>query len=282
MNFRISIMLIIIVSLSTFLFAGKKITLDCSPTFGPIAKAFAEYYMSKNKDVQVEVSESGSGNGAKSLINGTTQIGNMSRFMKEKEFQGAVLKGVHPVAHVVALDGLAIVVNKRNSIQKLSIEQIRKIYTGEISNWKEVGGAKKKIVIISRESNSGTLDTFKKFVMTTKVKGKKTKHKISPTAESQGSNGAVKQSIQSTENAIGFIGIGFVDKSIKPLAINGVKPNANNVMNGSYPISRPLFMFTNGYPKIGTHLHKFVSLYLTKDGQKLVKQSGYIPVTQYR
>ncbi len=281
MKFKSSIVILMLLVAFSGLFA-EKITLDGSTTVGPIAKEFAEYYMRTNKGVKVEVSESGSGNGAKSLINSTADIGNMSRFMKDKEFKAAVEKGVKPVAHVVALDGIAVVVNKRNSVKDLTIEQIRKIYMGEITNWKEVGGPNKEIVIISRESNSGTLDTFKGFVMTTKENGEKVKHKITPKAESQGSNGAVKQSVQKTDSAIGFIGIGFIDNSIKPLSISGIKATEANVMAGKYPISRPLFMFTNGYPKIGTHLHKFISLYLTKEGQKLIEQSGYIPVTQYR
>ena len=257
------------------LVAAEKVTLDGSTTVGPIAKAFAQYYMSQNPGVKVEVSESGSGNGAKAIINGTADIGNMSRFMKESEFKAAVDNGVQPVAHVVALDGIAVIVNKANSVSDLSIETIRDIYAGKITNWSQVGGPNMDIVLISRESNSGTLDTFKHFVM-----GKETS--ISAKAESQGSNGAVLQSVRSTRGAVGFVGLGFVDNSIKALSIGGIKASVRNVKNGSYPIGRPLYMFTNGYPAIGSHVYNFVTLHLTPEGEKLIREAGYIPVTEYK
>ncbi len=255
--------------------ATEKITLDGSTTVGPLAKAFAQYYMSKNPGVKIEVSESGSGNGAKAVINGTADIGNMSRFMKESEFNAAVDAGRMPVAHVIALDGIAIILNKSNSVTNLTIDQIKKIYAGQITNWSQVGGPNLPIVLISRESNSGTLDTFKHFIM-----GEETP--ISSKAESQGSNGAVLQSVRNTKGAIGFVGLGFIDESIKAVSVGGVKPTERNVKNGTYPIGRPLFMFTNGYPTIGSHLYNFITLYLTPEGQKLVREAGYIPVTEYR
>lgn len=252
---------------------GKKIVLDGSTTVGPIAKAFAEYYMQQNKGVNITVSESGSGNGAKSLINGACDIADMSRFMKDKEFKAATDKGIMPVAHVVAMDGLPIIVHPSNPIDKLTVEQVRDIYLGKISNWKQVGGPNKKIIKISRDTNSGTYETFHKLVMK--------KEKIADDCEYVGSNGAVRQRVQSTPAAIGYAGLGFVDKTIKALTINGVFPDARTVATGKYPISRPLFMFTNGYPKLGTHLFNFITLYLTPKGQEIVESIGFIPLTQY-
>lgn len=253
--------------------AEEKIVIDGSTTVGPIAKAFAEYYMSVNKDVDILVSESGSGNGAKSLINGTCNIADMSRFMKDKEFKAAVGKGIFPVAHVVALDGIAIIVNPSNPVENITIDQIRDIYKGKIRSWKELGGPNKKIVMISRDTNSGTYETFHKLVMK--------KQKIVQNCEYVGSNGAVRGRVQNTSTAIGYVGLGFLDKSVKGLKVNKIYPTLRTISTGKYPIARPLFMFTNGYPKMGSHLYQFITLYLTKKGQEIIKGIGFVPLTKY-
>ncbi len=266
------------------LFAAKaeeNIVIDGSTTVGPIAKAFAEYFMDKNPKVNVTVSESGSGNGAKGLVNSTCDIGAMSRPMKDKEFTAAAAKNVQPVAHVVAFDGLPILVHPSNPVKNLTIKQIRDIYIGKISNWNQIGGANKKIVMISRDTNSGTYETFYKLVMTEKVNGEKTKHKIAKTAEYVGSNGAIRQRVQSTPAAIGYAGLGFVDKSVKALDVNGIYPTEETVKLGTYPIARPLFMYTNRYPKLGSVLYQFITIHLTKDGQEIVEEIGFVPVTNY-
>ncbi len=261
--------------------AETKIVMDGSTTVGPIAKAFAEYYMSLHKDVNITVSESGSGNGAKSLINNDCDIADMSRFMKDKEFKAAVDKGIIPVAHVIAMDGLPILVHPSNPIKNLTVEQVRNIYIGKITNWKELGGPNKKIVVISRDTNSGTYETFEKLVMTHKINGKKNREKIMNGSEYVGSNGAMRQRVQTTPAAIGYAGLGFVDKTVKALTVNGIKPTARTVASGKYPISRPLYMFTNGYPKLGSELHGFITLYLSEKGQEIVEDIGFVPVTQY-
>jgi phosphate transport system substrate-binding protein len=253
--------------------AEDKIVLDGSTTVGPIAKAFAEYYMQLNPDVNVTVSESGSGNGAKGIINGTCDIANMSRFMKEKEFKAAADAGVMPVAHVVAMDGLPILVHPANPVNELTIEQIRDIYTGKISNWKDVGGPDVAIVTISRDTNSGTYETFETLVMGGE--------KIGEGCEYVGSNGAIRARVQKTPSAIGYAGLGFVDNTVKALKVNGIYPDQRTVASGRYPVARPLFMFTNGYPKLGSHVHAFVALYLTPKGQEIVEEIGFVPVTQY-
>lgn len=253
--------------------AEDKIVIDGSTTVGPIAKAFAEYFMSAHPDVNITVSESGSGNGAKSLLNGVCDIADMSRPMKDKEFLAAAEKQIQPVAHVVALDGLPILVHPKNPISDLSIEQVRKIYTGEITNWKELGGPDIGIVVITRDTNSGTYETFEKMVMS--------KQKITEKAEYVGSNGAIRQRVQSTPAAIGYAGLGFVDKTVKAVKVNGIYPSAATVRTGEYPIARPLFMYTNGYPKLGSFLYQFVTLHLTEDGQEMVEEIGFIPVTSY-
>jgi len=260
---------------------ANKLVMDGSTTVGPIAKAFAEYYMAKNPNVNVTVNESGSGNGAKSLINGVCDIANMSRFMKDKEFAAAVANGVIPVAHVVAMDGLPILVHPSNPVGVLTVKQVRDIYTGKITNWKDAGGPDMEIVVVSRDTNSGTYETFQKLVMTHKVNGEKVKEKIKDGAEYVGSNGGIRARVQTTPAAIGYAGLGFVDKSVKALEINGVYPSPQTVTSGLYPIARPLFMFTDGYPKLGSHVHAFVTLHLSEKGQEIIEDIGFVPVTQY-
>lgn len=258
-----------------------KVILDGSTTVGPIAKAFAEYYMAKHKDVNVIVNESGSGNGAKSLINNECDIADMSRFMKNSEFKAAVNNGVIPVAHVIAMDGISMLVYPSNPVKELSIEQLRDIYNGKITNWKQVGGANLDIVVIGRDTNSGTYETFNNLVMTHKVNGKKVEDEIKNSAECAGSNGGIRSRVQTTPAAIGYTGLGFIDKTVKALKINGVYPTPATVSSGRYPISRPLFMFTNGYPKLGSDIFSLITLYLSEDGQEMIENIGFVPVTKY-
>lgn len=246
--------------------AANKLVLDGSTTVGPIAKAFAAHF-TKTTGVPVTVSESGSGNGAKSLINKTCDIADMSRPMKDNEVAAARSKGVTPVEHVVALDGLAIIVHPSNRVNSLSRAQIRGIYMGRYTNWSQVGGPNAPIVIIQRESNSGTQDSFKELVM-----GKD--NPISKRAETQASNGAIKSRVASTPNAVGFVGLGFVDNSIKALLVDGVDPDARTVKNGTYPLHRALFMYTNGQPS-GV-VKQFIDLPKTPEGKRIISETGFV------
>lgn len=250
----------------------SKITVDGSTTVGPIAKAFAAYYMEKNPGVDITVNESGSGNGAKSLVAGTCHVADMSRFMKESEFKAAVENGVFPVAHVVALDGIAIVVHPANPVKALKIEQVRDIYAGKITNWKQVGGPDMDIVVVSRDTSSGTYETFEGLVMN--------KAEIAGSVEKAGSNTAVANRVKKTMGAIGYVGLGYVE-GLKALVINGVECKKETIVSGRYPIARPLFMFTNGYPKMGSHLYGFTTMHLSKTGQEIIQEIGFVPVTSY-
>ena len=252
----------------------QKIVMDGSTTVGPLAKAFAEYYMQQNSDVKITVAESGSGNGAKSLVNGTCHIANMSRFMKPAEAGAAMEKGLLPVPHVVALDGIAVIVHPANPVNALTTAQIAEIYTGKITNWKAVGGPDVQIVIISRDTNSGTYECFEELTLK--------KQKMAAGVEYVGSNGAVRQRVQSTQAAIGYVGLGFVDKTVKAVSVDGVPASRETVVSGRYPIARPLFMFTNGYPKLGSHLYSLVTLHLSPKGQEIVEAIGYVSVTSYK
>ncbi|NLW49499.1 MAG: phosphate ABC transporter substrate-binding protein [Candidatus Brocadiaceae bacterium] len=252
----------------------KSIVVDGSTTVGPIGKAFAEHYMRQNPGETVSVSESGSGNGAKSLVNGTCDVAMMSRFMKDSEFKAAIDGGVMPVAHVVALDGIAVIVHPANPVTGLTVAQVRDIYTGRVTNWSQVGGPNLDIVAVSRDTNSGTYETFQGLVMGNEKMGAGTEY--------VGSNGAARSRVQTTRQAVAFVGLGFVDRTVKSLQINGVEATPATVVNGRYPIARPLFLFTSGYPTLGSHLYAYTTLHLTPKGQEIVEGLGFVPVTNYR
>ena len=248
---------------------ANKIVVDGSTTVGPIAKAFAEYYMGKHQAVSITVSESGSGNGAKSLINAACDVATMSRAMKNSETKAAQDAGVLPIEHIVAMDGIALALHPSNPLANLTIEQIRDIYIGKIRNWKELGGPDLAIVVISRDTNSGTYESFETMVL----KGAK----IVGNAEYVGSNGAIRQRVMSTEGAIGYVGLAFTE-GVKTLKVNGVMPSQETVAKAVYPVSRPLYMYTNGRPKAGTPLYDFVALANTAEGKKIVEDTGFVPL----
>ena len=248
---------------------ANKIVVDGSTTVGPIAKAFAEYYMGKHPDVNITVSESGSGNGAKSLINAACDVATMSRPMKNSEKDAAKSAGILPIEHIVAMDGIAIVVNPGNSVEGLTIEQIRGIYTGAIRNWKDLGGTDMPIVVISRDTNSGTYECFEALVMN--------KQKMTDKTEYVGSNGAIRQRVMSTQGAIGYVGLAFRE-GVKALKVNGIEVNPETVLSKIYPIARPLYMYTNGRPAQDSPLCNFVNLSDTPEGKKIVEDTGFVPL----
>jgi phosphate transport system substrate-binding protein len=249
----------------------NKIVIDGSTTVGPIAKAFAEYYMGKHPDVTITVSESGSGNGAKSLINEACDVATMSRPMKKSEKEAAKKAGVMPVEHIAAMDGIAMVVHESNPLKDLTIEQIRQIYTGQIRNWKELGGPDAPIVAISRDTNSGTYETFESMVMN--------KEKMTGKTEYVGSNGAIRQRVMSTTGAIGYVGLAFRE-GVKTLKVNNIEATPETVLAKTYPIARPLYMYTNGRPGPETPLHDFINLSNTAEGKKIIEDTGFVPLKQ--
>lgn len=253
--------------------AEDTIVIEGSTTVLPLAESFANYFMENNPGFTVTVSGGGSGNGAKAIMNGTAQVGDMSRFMKPKEFLACAQVGRMPTAHCVAYDGIAVVVNPKNPVSQLSMDQVRDIYSGTIRNWAEVGGPDMNIVLANRDNNSGTFDTFNSMVMAKKAE-------ISTSAQTYTSNGQIKQVVETTVGAIGYVGLGFVD-GVKALTVNGVSPTVETVKSGVYPIARPLFMVTDGYPAMGSPLFRFITLYLTEDGQDMVESHHFVPVTNY-
>jgi phosphate transport system substrate-binding protein len=244
-----------------------------STTVGPIADAFADDFKSSDPSVKITVSKVGSGTGAKALIEGSCDVATMSRFMKEQEFKDAVARNVFPVAHVVAMDAVCMVVHPSNPVKELTSEQVRKIYKGEIKNWKQVGGVDMPIIAISRDTESGTYETFNEFLMK--------QEKIASSVEYVNSNPQAHARVSSTQGAIGYVGFGFMDDKVKGLKIDSVMPSRDTILNGSYIASRPLYMFTNGYPRLGSPAHKYVAFYLTEQGQEIIEGQGFVPVTNY-
>jgi len=259
-----------IITMASNAMAAEKLSIDGSTTVGPIGDAFAEAFKDK---CDTTVSKTGSSDGAKALVDSQCDIAMMSRFMKDKEFAKAVENGVMPVAHVVAMDGVCVVVHPSNKVKALTSKQVKDIYMGKITNWKEVGGANKPIVIISRDTSSGTYETFHKLVMK--------KEKMAENVEYVNSNPQAHARVKSTEGAIAYVGLGFVDRYVKALKIDGVTPTMSTIAQGIYPVSRPLFLFTNGYPKLGSMVFQFCTFHLTEEGQEIVEAKGFIPVTNY-
>ncbi len=253
--------------------AAEQLQIEGSTTVGPIADAFVNAFEKKYPDVKFTVKKTGSGDGAAALIDGRCDIAAMSRFMKSGEFKKAVDNGVTPVAHAVAMDGVCVIVHPSNPVSALTSEQIRSIYKGEVKNWKEVGGADMPIVVISRDTSSGTYETFHKLAMKKEAMGEGTEY--------VNSNPQAHKRVSTTQGAVAYVGLGFLDDKVKGLKVDGVMPSNSTVASGKYPISRPLFLFTNGYPKLGSMVFEFCTYHLTEDGQERVLEKGFVPVTNY-
>lgn len=240
-----------------------------STTVLPIAQKIVEAYMKDNPDVKISLSGGGSGDGIKAIIDGTTDIANSSRFIKDKEVALAVEKGAYPVPFAVAYDCIVPVVHSSNTVQNLTLNQLKDIYMGKIRNWKDLGGPSWPIVVISRDTSSGTYEVWESLVMK--------KERVFPAALLQASSGAIVQAVSKNKNAVGYIGIGYLDASIKAVAVNGIEGSAKTTLDGTFPISRPLFMFTRGWPE--KDASSFINYVLNPEkGQLLVKEAGFVPL----
>lgn len=247
---------------------AEDIRIDGSTTVLPIAQKAAEVFMKKNPNVKIYVSGSGSGTGIKALIDNTTHIATSSREAKDKEIAAGKEKGVVLTSHTVALDGIVPVVHPSMKINDITLEQLRDIYTGKIKSWKELGGPNRPISVVSRDTSSGTYEVWEEKVL----KG----DKVRPDALLVASNGQAVQTVAQNRYAIGYIGIGYIDKSIKVLKVNGLTASAQNIRDGSWPIARPLFMYTNGKPS--GMIENFINFVLSKEGQKIVNEVKYVSI----
>jgi phosphate transport system substrate-binding protein len=245
---------------------AEKIVCEGSTTVLPIAQKAAEVFMNNNGGSEISVRGGGSGVGIASLIDGTCNIADSSRSIKDTELDKAVTNGRHPTATVIAMDGICVIVNPSNSVNALTKRQISDIYTGKVSNWKQLGGSDEKVVVISRDSSSGTFEAFGTLVL----EGLK----VRSDALMQASNQAVASTVSSTPGAIGYVGLGYVTSSVKAVDVDGVKASKETVLTGKYAIGRPLFMYTDGAPK--GLAKQFIEFILSPDGQKLVEEEGFV------
>lgn len=279
LNVKLISILAAVIITSTILFAGcdlssegskentsQKGTLEIigSTSVQHLAEIMAEKFKDKNPDVVINYQGVGSSKGILAAKDGTGDIGTSSRELKEEE------KGWGLKEYVIAKDGIAIAVHPDNPVKELTTEQAIKIFKGEITNWKEVGGSDKKIVVLSREAGSGTRGAFEELL--------KIEDQVVKEALVFDGNGPMKAAIASNQDAIGYVSFGFIDGSIKTLIIDGVEPSVDNVLAGSYPLSRPFIMLTKG--DVQGLAKSFVDFVLSDEGQNIVEEEGYIPVNK--
>ncbi len=246
---------------------AEKIVVEGSTTVLPIAQRAAEDFMNANSNADISVRGGGSGVGITSLIEGTCDIADSSRAIKDEELEKAVGRGKEPKANVVAMDGIAVVVNNANTVDGLTKAQLKAIYTGKISDWGQVGGSGKKIVVVSRDSASGTFEAFAELALD--------KAKVRSDALMQASNQAVASVVAKTPGAIGYVGLAYMS-GVKVINIDGVAASKKTVLSKQYKLSRPLFMYTNGKPS--GLVKEFIDFILSSEGQKLVEEEGFVSI----
>jgi phosphate transport system substrate-binding protein len=249
-----------------------------SDTIVNAAQMVSEEFMKQYPHVFVAVTGGGSGVGIASLINKTCDVATASREMSQKEIDVALKHGVTPKEFTVAYDGVALIVNDKNPVDRLTIEELHKIFTGESTNWKEFGGKDLPIVTLSREVSSGTHIYFKEAVIN---HGKKNgTEEFSDKTLLLTSSQAIVEEVAANEEAIGYLGMGYVSERTKALLISndGIAylPNVDNVRQKKYPLSRPLYFYTNGEPKGLNKL--FIDFAMSPKGQKQFRETGFVPV----
>lgn len=243
----------------------ESLSIAGSTTVQPIAAKAAEEYMAENPTVSVSVTGGGSGTGIKMVSEGSTDIGTSSRELTEEEIKNGGL-----VVYPIAADGIAIIVNPSNTISDLTREQTKDIFSGKIKNYKEIGGPDREIVVIIRESGAGTRSSFEEMIMD------KGKTPNAQNAEQQSSNGAVKASVAANPNAIGYVGAGYVDDTVKAVKVEGIAPTKDAIKSAKYPISRKLYMITKGEASGKTK--DFIDYILSEKGQRIVEKEGFVRI----
>ncbi len=254
-------------------FASSTITVKGSDTLVRLGQRWAEEFMKKNPQAVIQVSGGGSGTGIAALINGGTDICEASRDMKPQEYKDAEAKGIKPYRVSVALDGIAIFLNENNPITQLTTSQLKGIYTGAITNWKDVGGSDHLIILYGRENNSGTYAFFKEHILKDEDYADQT--------QTLPGTAAVVNAVSKDKFGIGYGGIAWAT-GVKDAAImktdtsEAILPSILTVSNGSYPISRELYWFFNGAPT--GELKKLLNWALSEEGQKVAKDIDYVPL----
>ena len=251
-----------------------------SDTIVNLALAWAERYQTDHPDVRISVTGGGSGTGIASLVNGTVDIANASRQIKEEEIDQAKANGINPVEHIIARDAIAVIVNPNNPVNELTLQQISDMYSGKISNWSEVGGEDRPIVRLSRETNSGTHAYFLETVL--RLGSKEDKTLFSTDTLLLPSSEGIIAEVRQNPNAIGYDGLGYVPKDLKTIAIaetqggTYVLPSIATVNDKTYPIARDLYMYTNGEPT--GLLKEYLDWIVSTEAQQIVADLGFVPV----
>lgn len=235
-----------------------------STTVQPLAERLAEGFEAVHGEMRINVGGGGSSVGVKSAGDGSADIGMASRVVKESEFE----EYPNIVVHTIARDGIAVVGHAEVTVDDMSVEQIRGIFSGEITNWSEVGGRDAEIIVVSREEGSGTRAAFEDMVMDEAL--------IYGEAILQPSNGAVRTTVSTTPNAIAYLSFGYLDDSVQPIKVDGVPPTEDNAASGDYSIVRPLNMMTDGEPTGAAAA--WLEFIMGEEGQAIVSEEGYLPV----
>ncbi|OZT12634.1 phosphate ABC transporter substrate-binding protein [Priestia aryabhattai] len=234
-----------------------------STSVGPLAEKLAAKYEEKN-NINIEINQIGSSAGITNATSGVSEVGMSSRDLKEEE------KATGLKEHIIAYDGIVVITHPTNKVKNLSMEQVKKIFTGEITNWKELGGDDMEIVVVSREDGSGSRDAFQEIV------GYSSGELIKNAIVASG-NGNIKTTVATNEHAVGFVSFEYIDESVATLNINGVKPTADNVLQQKYSLSRP-FLFVNKPKNLSEEGQKFIDYILSSEGQKIASDAGVIPL----
>jgi phosphate transport system substrate-binding protein len=263
--------------------AARAIQNKGSDTMVNLALAWAEAYRKVKPEVGIAVTGGGSGTGIAALVNGTVDLANASREMKDSEIADAQKNGIDPQQYIVAVDALAVIVNKDNPISQLSIDQLADIFTGRVTNWKELGGADAPIILVSRETNSGTHVYFLEEVV--RKGDAENKDVFAPQTLLMPSSVGITSEVRRNPRAIGYDGLGYVDPEHEKLIAIAkdagspfVLPSVATGADGSYPISRPLYMYTTG--KQSQAIDDYLAWILGPEGQKIVADLGFVPVKQ--
>jgi phosphate transport system substrate-binding protein len=253
-----------------------------SDTIVNVAQMLSEEFMKKYPYVYVAVTGGGSGVGIASLLNKTCDIATSSREIKPKEIEMAHKVGVDPKEHIVAFDGVAVIVNKDNPVSKLTIKQMHDIYTGKVTNWKEFSGVDMSIVVISREVSSGTHVYFKEEVV--QLGDKKNKEEFASSVLLMSSSQAIVEEVAQNKSAIGYLGMGYAGEKTKTLLLSKdggeyYVASIDNVLSKKYPLARSLLFYTNGTVYGNSKL--FIDFVFSPDGQKQFVDAGFVPLRKY-
>ena len=269
MKYVIGIIVVLIIIVGAFMVFGgsgqQNINVVGSTSVQPVAEELSQAYMKNNTKVKITVQGGGSAVGIKSVQDGTAQIGTSSKSLKANESQGLT-------QYEIAKDGIAVVVNNNNPVNGLTTDQIKGIFTGNITNWNQVGGSNAKINVIVREEGSGTRDAFQEIVLGKDASGKKVSY--IKTATVQSSTEAIQQTVLQDPNAIGFISFASV-KGTKSLTVDGVAVSESTVLDGSYKIQRPFIFLVKGEPK--GDVKTFIDWVIGPEGKSIIKAEKLVP-----